>query len=53
MCKKYEQGKLKREALEEILSIKRTHFFRLLKQYRTNAEVFKIEYKRRKNMNKL
>jgi hypothetical protein len=53
MLKKYEQWKLKREALEEILSIKRTHFFRLLKQYRRDTEGFNIEYKRKKVTNKL
>ncbi|MDR2709243.1 MAG: hypothetical protein LBC07_04650, partial [Elusimicrobiota bacterium] len=53
MFKKYEQGKLKREALEEILSIKRTHFFRLLKQYRRDTEGFNIEYKRKRITNKL
>ncbi|MDR2709362.1 MAG: hypothetical protein LBC07_05260 [Elusimicrobiota bacterium] len=53
MFKKYEQGKLNREALEEILTIKKAQFFRLLKQYRRDAEGFNIEYKRKMNTNKL
>jgi len=53
LLKKYERGVIKREALEEVLGIKRTHFFRLLKAYRADGGKFRIEYKKREATNEI
>jgi hypothetical protein len=53
LLNKYEQGNIKREALEEVLGISKAHFFRLLKAYRGNNKKFSIDYKRSVNTNEV
>jgi hypothetical protein len=50
---KYEQSIFKREIIEKLLGIGRSHFFNLLKEYRNNREKFSIDYKRSSNPNEL
>ena len=46
--KRYEEGKVQREAIQEILGIKKSRFFALLAKYRKDPEQFSIRYKRRR-----
>jgi len=46
--KRYEEGKVQRQAIQEILGIKKSRFFALLSKYREDPEQFSIRYKRRK-----
>jgi hypothetical protein len=50
---KYERGRIKREALEEVLEISKAHFFRILKEYRKKGEGYRKEYKRKIKTNKV
>jgi hypothetical protein len=42
----YLQGTIERSEVEEIMQIKKTRFFRLLKEYRQDPQAFKISYER-------
>jgi hypothetical protein len=43
----YEQGLMSREEVQEALDIRRSRFFVLLKEYRTDPEAFTISYQRK------
>lgn len=43
----YEQGLISREEVQETLDIRRSRFFVLLKEYRTDPEAFTITYQRK------
>lgn len=49
LMKRYSNGELKREHVQEILQIKKRRFFKLFKEYRKNPEQFSIQYTRTKN----
>jgi hypothetical protein len=46
LLQSYVKGSIPRGEVEEILQIKKTRFFALLKEYRRNADMFSIAYKR-------
>ncbi|RMG66667.1 MAG: transposase, partial [Nitrospirae bacterium] len=46
--KRYEEGKISRQILQEILGIKKSRFFALLSKYREDPEKFSIQYQRRR-----
>lgn len=47
LMKRYESGELSREHIQQILGIKQTRFFALIKIYRDNPEAFSLAYSRR------
>ena len=48
LLQRYLQNRIERKYIEMILGIKKSYFFVLLKQYRTNPEGFSIQYTRKK-----
>jgi len=46
MLKKYLNKEIDREYIQELLGIKKSRFFTVLKRYKENPEIFSIEYKR-------
>jgi len=50
LFKKYEESDIKAELISKMLGIERAQFFRLLKRYRQDREVFSLSY-RRKSIN--
>jgi len=48
LLQRYLQNRIERKYIEMILGIKKSRFFVLLKQYRTNPEGFSIQYTRKK-----
>lgn len=46
LLQRYREGVLDRTTLEEVLGVRKTRFFALLKQYRLNPEGFSLAYKR-------
>ena len=46
MLKKYLNKEIDREYIQELLGIKKSRFFSVLKRYKENPEIFSIEYKR-------
>lgn len=48
IMRRYLNGELKREYIQEMLQIKKRRFFKLLKKYRNNPETFSILYNRAK-----
>lgn len=46
---RYEKKEIKRDHVETILNISRSHFFRLLEKYRKNPNNFSIAYNRKKS----
>ncbi len=46
LLQSYGKGSISRREVEEILQIKKTRFFALLKEYRRNADMFSIAYQR-------
>lgn len=47
LMKRYESGELSREHIQQILGIKQTRFFALIKIYRNSPEAFSLAYSRR------
>jgi len=50
---RYLAKEIERSYIQEILKIKKTRFFALVKKYREDPEVFSIEYKRKKASRKI
>jgi len=46
LLQRYTEGELLREELEEVLGIRKTRFFALLKEYRHDPKTFSITYER-------
>ncbi len=46
LMKRYLKGELKRTHIQEVLNIRPTRFFALLKRYRNAPGIFSIQYKR-------
>ena len=49
----YLAKEIERRHIEEILGIKKTRFFALVKKYKKDPESFSIEYKRKKASRKI
>lgn len=47
LMERYLKGEIKRQYLQEILGIKRRRFFILLEKYRSNPQIFSIQYDRK------
>jgi len=46
MLKKYLNKEIDREYIQELLGIKKSRFFSVLKRYKENPKIFSIEYKK-------
>jgi len=46
LLQRYTEGQLSRVELEELMGVRKTRFFALLKEYRHSPETFSIEYER-------
>lgn len=46
LFKRYMDKQIKRDYIQDILGIKKAHFFRLLKEYRGSPDSFSIDYAR-------
>lgn len=53
LLKRYVDKKIERKYLEEILGIKKRRFFQLVKEFKSNPEVFSISYSRNKPTRKI